>query len=93
MASTIDIKILEASLFSSSGYKINVDSQALRRVLIDLKQYVLYTHHLQAADATRVKVKKNAILRNIQEELKNLSNKITAKYPEHTWATVAAQDK
>jgi hypothetical protein len=33
----INIKILEASLSSSSGYKINVDSQALRRVLTDLK--------------------------------------------------------
>jgi hypothetical protein len=93
MASIINIKTLEASLSSSSGYKINVDSQALRRVLTDLKQYVLYIHHLQAADATRVKIKENAILRNIQEELKNLNNKITAKQPERTWATVAAQDK
>jgi hypothetical protein len=65
MVSTIDIKALEASLSSSSGYKVNVDSQALRRVLTDLKQHVLYTHHLQAADATRVKVKENAILRDI----------------------------
>ena len=65
MASIINIKILEISLSSSSGYKINVDSQALRRVLTDLKQYVLYTHHLQAADATRVKIKENIILRDI----------------------------
>jgi hypothetical protein len=61
----IDIRVLEASLSSSSGYQVNADSQALRRVLTDLKQYVLYTRHLQAADATRVEIKKNAILRDI----------------------------
>jgi hypothetical protein len=91
IAINIDIRVLEASLSSSSGYQINVDSQALRRVLTDLKQHVLYTRHLQAADATRVEIKENAILRDIQEELKNLSNKIAAKQPEKSWATVASQ--
>jgi hypothetical protein len=63
----------------------------LRRVLTDLKQHTIYTHHLQTDDATRVKQKENAILREIKEELKSLSNKITVKQPERAWAAVAAQ--
>ena len=74
----IDIQDLEIALSTSSGYIVNVKSQALRSVLADLKQYIQH-HESHSGDAPRDSTNRQILL-EIQSDVREL--KKTAKQPE-----------